>query len=121
MPRDAGFLILGGDRPSVHTVYVTAPPDAGAEIARTVVEERLAACVNRLDCTSTYRWEGAVHDDEEEILLAKTTGDGVAALTDRIVELHPYDVPCVETFAADDATDPFAEWVTDSVAAPSGE
>jgi len=105
----------------MRTVYVTAPPDAGAEIARTVVAERLAACVNRLDCQSTYRWEGEVHADEEEVLLAKTTAERVSALTDRIVELHPYDVPCVETFAADGATDPFAEWVADSVAKRADE
>jgi len=106
----------------VFTVYVTAPPDAAETIARTVVEERLAACVNRLDCRSTYRWEGEVHADEaEEVLLAKTTAERLPALTDRIEELHPYEVPCVETFAADEATDPFAEWVADSVAERSAE
>lgn len=97
------------------TVYVTAPPDAAAEIARTVVEERLAACVNRLDCVSTYRWEETVETEPERILLAKTTAEGVDELVDRIVDLHPYDVPCVETFAEDDAIDPYAEWIADSV------
>jgi periplasmic divalent cation tolerance protein len=100
----------------MRTVYVTAPPDAAGEIARTLVEERLAACVNRVDCRSTYRWDGEVVDDDEELLLAKTTVDGVDALVERVLDLHPYDVPCVETFEAADATDPFAEWAEDSVA-----
>ena len=47
------------------TAYVTAPRDAAANIAKTLVEERLAACVNAVDCTSTYRWEGEVHEDAE--------------------------------------------------------
>ncbi len=97
------------------TVYVTTPREAAAEIARTVVEERLAACVNRVDCSSTYRWEGAVVTDDEEILLAKTTAGGVEALVDRIAAVHPYDVPCIETFAADDVVDDYAAWIEDCV------
>jgi len=96
------------------TVYATAPAEAAGEIARTVVEESLAACVNRVRCRSTYRWEGEVHDDDEEILLAKTTADAAPALMDRIEELHPYDVPCVERFDEGDALPPFEEWVAEA-------
>ncbi|AFK19302.1 divalent-cation tolerance protein CutA [Haloferax mediterranei ATCC 33500] len=49
------------------TVYITAPPSSADELARTLVEERLAACVNRVSCDSVYRWDGDVHDDEETI------------------------------------------------------
>ena len=84
------------------TVYITAPTDAAADIAKTLVEERLAACVNRVDCESVYRWDGAVHTDTEEILLAKTTDEQYEALRDRVVDIHPYDVPCVERY--DDST-----------------
>jgi periplasmic divalent cation tolerance protein len=80
------------------TAYVTAPPDAADELVRTLVEERLAACVNRVPCRSTYRWEGEVHDDEEEILLAKTTDETYPALVERVEALHPYEVPCIERF-----------------------
>lgn len=97
------------------TAFVTAPPDAAADIARALVEERLAACVNRLDCRSTYRWEGAVRDDREVVLLAKTTDDRYAALVDRVRELHPYEVPCVERFDEVDALDPFERWREDAV------
>lgn len=92
------------------TAYVTAPPEAAEEIARTLVEERLAACVNRLDCRSTYRWEGDVHDDEEVLLLAKTTEGRYADLAARVEELHPYEVPCVERFEEADVLAAFADW-----------
>lgn len=92
------------------TVYVTAPPDAADDIARRLVEERLAACVNRVACTSTYRWEGEVHDDEEVILLAKTTDERVAALESRVVDLHPYEVPCVERFDESEVLPSFGAW-----------
>lgn len=97
------------------TAYVTAPPEAAADIARTLVEERHAACVNRLDCRSVYRWDGAVHDDEEVLLLAKTTAERYPGLESRVRELHPYEVPCIERFEERAAFGPFDEWVEESV------
>lgn len=97
------------------TAYVTVPPDAASDIARTLVEERLAACVNRLACESTYRWEGEIVEDDEVVLLCKTTDEGYAALAERVVELHPYDVPCVERFEERDVFGPFGEWRADAV------
>jgi periplasmic divalent cation tolerance protein len=97
------------------TAYVTAPPGAAADIARTLVEERLAACVNRVDCESTYRWEGEVHEEGEMILLCKTTEEGYDALAERVAELHPHEVPCVERFEEADVFAPFAEWRAASV------
>lgn len=67
------------------------PPDA---LATTLVDERLAACVNVLpEMWSYYRWEGAVQRDAERQLLVKTTGDRLAALEARVRSLHPYEVP----------------------------
>ena len=97
------------------TVYITAPPDAAGELSWTLVEERLAACVNRVDCASTYWWDGEVHDDEEVILLAKTTADRYEALVERVESLHPYDVPCIERFNEADVLDIFADWRAESV------
>jgi len=96
------------------TVYVTAPPDAAAGIARTLVEERLAACVNQFECSSVYRWEGTVTEDTEVALLAKTTDSAVDALVERVEALHPYDVPCIEQFEAGDVHPPFAAWLADA-------
>jgi periplasmic divalent cation tolerance protein len=97
------------------TVYVTAPPEAADEIAETLLEERLAACVNELSTTSTYRWEGEIHRDEEAVLLAKTTDDAYDELVDRVRELHPYDVPCIERFDEAHVLESFAQWRADSV------
>lgn len=93
------------------TVYVTAPPDSAPELARTLVEERLAACVNQVECHSVYRWEGEIHDDEEVILLAKTSDERYGELRERVEELHPYDVPCIERFDESDLVDSFEEWI----------
>lgn len=98
------------------TVYVTAPPEAAADLARTVVDERLAACVNRVPCASTYRWEGDVVEDDEEVLLVKTTDEQYPALVKRLVEIHPYDVPCIERFDESDLLEAFGAWIVDSTA-----
>lgn len=97
------------------TVYVTAPPDAAGELATTLVDERLAACVNRVPCRSTYRWEDAVHEDDEEILYVKTTPEQYPALRDRIEELHPHDVPCIERFDEADVLPSYLSWRDDAV------
>ncbi|MFC4437517.1 MULTISPECIES: divalent-cation tolerance protein CutA [Natrialbaceae] len=97
------------------TVYVTAPPENAETIAETLVQERLAACVNRLSTTSTYRWDGEIHHDDEVVLLAKTTDDGYDDLVSRVRELHPYDVPCIERFDEAHVLESFADWRAESV------
>jgi periplasmic divalent cation tolerance protein len=92
------------------TVYVTVPRDDADEVTETLLEERLAACVNRVPCRSTYRWEGQLHEDEESILLVKTAAEKYDALVERVRELHPHDVPCVERFDEDDVFPAFAAW-----------
>ncbi|MEM4781334.1 MAG: divalent-cation tolerance protein CutA [Halalkalicoccus sp.] len=96
------------------TAYVTAPPEAAAELAETLVEERLAACVNRVPCRSTYRWEGDVVADDEVILLAKTTDERYPELVERVETDHPYEVPCIERFDEADLLPAFAAWIDDS-------
>lgn len=97
------------------TVYVTAPPSAAADLAASLVEERLAACVNRFDCHSTFRWEGEVVREEEVVLLAKTTDERYDELVAHVEAAHPYDVPCIERFDESDALDAFDQWIADSV------
>lgn len=98
------------------TIYITAPTEAAADLARGLVEERLAACVNRFDCDSIYRWEGQVIEESEVVLLAKTTADRYPRLVEYVRENHPYEVPCIERFDEADADEPFAEWIAESVA-----
>lgn len=97
------------------TVSVTAPAEDVQSIAATLVEERLAACVNRVPCRSTYRWEGTVHTDDESILVIKTTADLYRELADRIAALHPHEVPCIERFDEADVHPPFAAWCAEAV------
>ncbi len=98
------------------TIYVTAPPDAADSIARTLLEERLAACVNQVTCDSIYRWDGEIHEDEEVILLIKTTASNAEAVRERVAERHPYDVPCIEQFDEATVTDAFSQWRADVTA-----
>src|SRR4029453_12915704 len=76
-------------------VLVTVSSETEAKtIARALVEERLAACVNIIPgVTSIYRWEGKICEDRELLLVIKTRGQKVAALRERIVHLHSYAVP----------------------------
>jgi periplasmic divalent cation tolerance protein len=94
-------------------VFCTCPDESVAErIATALVEERLAACVNRLaGVVSTYRWKGAVQRDSECLLLIKTTIERFAALRERIVALHPYELP--EVIAVDIARGlpPYIDWI----------
>ena len=97
------------------TAYVTAPPEAADDIATALVEEELAACINRLECRSTFHWEVEVTTEEEVVLLAKTTAERYDELQDRAVELHPYEVPCVERFDEADVLESFGAWLDESV------
>jgi periplasmic divalent cation tolerance protein len=89
-------------------------PDAetAGRIARALIAERLAACVNRVPgIASTYRWRGEILDDAEVLLMIKTTRDRFETLRARLVELHPYDVP--EVIALDIASGhaPYLDWL----------
>lgn len=81
--------------PEAFVVLSTAPSEEeAATIARALVDERLAACVQLVPkIRSFYRWEGEVHDDPEHLLVIKTTAARRDALIARIGELHSYDVP----------------------------
>lgn len=98
-------------------VLVTVPEnfDAGT-FARTLVEERLAACVNILPAmTSVYRWEGQVEEGTERQLLIKTASDRVGALRTRLLQLHPYDVPEFVVIDVADGSDAYLSWLRGSV------
>ena len=102
-------------------VLVTAPSAAvAASLARTLVEEGLAACGNVVPgLRSIYRWQGRVEDEAEALLLLKTRAEAFEALRRRVVELHPYDVPEVLRLAVEAGHEPYLAWVRESVR-PSG-
>jgi len=104
---------VSGADPGVRVVLVTAPDLACAErLARTLVEEKLAACVNVVPgVRSFYRWEGTVQDDTELLLVAKTQAGRGSALAARVKELHPYDLPEVLELPAVGGSDAYLDWV----------
>jgi periplasmic divalent cation tolerance protein len=91
-------------------------PEKAAEIARVLVDEQLAACVNLVPAVrSIYRWQGAVQDDAETLAIIKTTRGAADALAARLVELHPYDVPELIVLSLAGGHAPYLAWVGDSV------
>jgi periplasmic divalent cation tolerance protein len=94
-------------------VLVTVPtPDRAAEIARVLVEERLAACGNVVPgLRSIYRWEGEVQEDDEALLLLKTTRARFEALRDRVLALHPYEVPEVIALSVEAGSAAYLGWI----------
>ena len=94
-------------------VLVTAPtPERAAEIARALVEERLAACGNVVPgLRSIYRWEGKVQDDPEALLVLKTTRARFEALRDRVLALHPYEVPEVLALPVEAGSAAYLAWI----------
>lgn len=94
-------------------VLSNASPVEADSIARTVVEERLAACVNMLPVKSVYEWQGKIEVDEEVTLLMKVPAEGVEALKKRLRELHSYELPEIVALEVDLAgsLDEYVEWV----------
>jgi periplasmic divalent cation tolerance protein len=108
---------VSSSAPSVVLVLTTLGADTDATtIARTLVDERLAACVNVLPVMmSVYRWKGAVERDREQQLVIKTTAERVPALEGRLRQLHPYELPEFLVLAASGGSTTYMEWVTESV------
>ena len=104
---------MSADGSAVRVVLLTAPDAGCAErLARALVDERLAACVNIVPgVRSFYRWEGAVQDDAELLLVAKTQASRGAALAARVKELHPYDLPEVLELPAVGGSDAYLDWI----------
>ena len=103
-------------------VLVTTPSvDAALELGRTLVDERLAACVNVVPgVTSVFRWEGKREETAEALLLIKTGRERYPALERRVLELHPYSVPEVLALPVETGASGYVRWVHDSVAVERG-
>lgn len=96
--------------------YVTCPGEAEAlALARRLVEERLAACGNVLPgMRSVYRWQGAVHEAGEAVLILKTRAALAEPLTARVVALHPYECPCILVLPIAGGHAAYLAWVMES-------
>jgi periplasmic divalent cation tolerance protein len=98
----------------------TCPDAATAErIARDLVADSLAACVNVVPgVRSIYRWNGAVQADEEALMILKTTVERLPAVRERLLALHPYDLPEIVALSVADGHHPYLQWVADSTRTP---
>jgi periplasmic divalent cation tolerance protein len=97
----------------VIVVFSTFPTeDKAAEIARTLVSEGHAACANLVPAVrSIYRWQGQICDERETLAVMKTTRERFEALRDRLVALHPYEVPEVIALPVEAGHPPYLDWV----------
>lgn len=97
-------------------LFCTVPDAAvGKKIADALVTEKLAACVNLLPgLTSTYAWRDEIQHDTECLLLVKSRTDLFSALRDRIIALHPYDVPEIIATSISDGLAPYLSWIDEN-------
>ena len=99
--------------PSIVVVLVTAPRGKGGEIARRLVEERLAACVNIVEAHSIYWWRGRVEEDDEDLLIVKTRLENLPKLVKRVKEIHPYEVPEIIAVPVIAGLRDYIDWVVE--------
>lgn len=100
-------------------VVLSTAPDAevAAELARALVEERHAACVNVVPAVrSFYRWEGRVHDEAEVLLVAKTDGKRLGGLINALADAHPYECPEIVALPISEGLPAYLTWISESLA-----
>lgn len=106
---------------SARVVLVTAPPGEGHPLARTLVERGLAACVNVVPgLRSVYRWQGALHDEPESLLVVKTHVERLPDLARALAAEHPYEVPELLVLAPEAGSAPYLAWLASAGGAAAG-
>ncbi len=106
MPEDTPILVLT----TVNTV------DSGTMLANKLVEQRLAACVSTLPpMQSTYRWQGELCTETEQLLLIKSTRAVQAHLLSELERLHPYETPEILVLNPAEVSPAYARWLAESI------
>lgn len=102
---------------AVRVVLVTCESAAQAEsLAEALVGERLAACVNVVGpIRSIYRWQGEIQHESEYLLVIKTAADRMAALDERIRQLHTYETPEILALPVDAGSAGYLDWLLQQV------
>lgn len=96
----------------VVVMVTTSNQDEAAKIAEHVVRARLAACASTIPTVrSTYWWEGKIMNDQESLVLVKTTSDKYASLQEAIQMLHSYKVPEIIAIPVTEGFPPYLDWV----------
>ncbi|MEO5343415.1 MAG: divalent-cation tolerance protein CutA [Gammaproteobacteria bacterium SHHR-1] len=99
--------------PTITLNLCTCPDlDCAERLAKALVQQRLAACVNILPgISSVYAWQGQIEQETEVLLLIKTASEQVQAMTQALAELHPYEVPEIISLPVGTGHLPYIEWV----------
>ena len=105
----------GSDANSFCVALCTTTPGEAERIARALVEERLAACVNIVPVRSCYLWEGKLNMEGEEQLIIKTEQRMIEPVMARIIELHSYKVPEIIVLPILSGHQPYLDWLSQSV------
>jgi periplasmic divalent cation tolerance protein len=100
----------------VVVMVTTSSQDEAAKIAKHVIQLRLAACASTIPTVhSTYWWEGKIMNDQESLVLIKTTSDKYPSLQETIQKLHSYKVPEIIAIPVIKGLPPYLEWVNREV------
>jgi periplasmic divalent cation tolerance protein len=96
-------------------VLCTAPPGGAEKIAKALVEERLAACVNISQVRSYFIWEAKLCDETEELMIIKTSLDATERVIARIKKLHSYQLPEIIVIPIIGGDERYLQWISQSV------
>jgi len=101
----------------IQFIYMTTGSKEEARtIGRELVQARLAACVNIFDnMNSIYRWEDRLQDDNEVVVIAKTTRNRVPELIEKVKDMHSYDCPCIISLPVAEGNPDFLQWIENEV------
>ena len=99
-------------------VTTVASFEEARAMARSLVAQKLAACVQISEIESFYTWEGLVQDDREYRVLCKTTADNYDAVESAIKAMHTYDLPAIHAFTLDRVSAEYGEWIATETGDP---
>lgn len=96
-------------------VYITnASKEAAQVLADKLLAERLIACANIFPISASYHWQGSIANEDEWVAIVKTTKDLWQKLQTKVIEIHPYDVPCIMKIDVE-ANEAYEKWIRESV------
>lgn len=97
-------------------VMITAPESDSEKIAKTLVKDGMAACVNIVSgIQSIYTWKGKIEKDAEDLLLVKTRAEHLENLTQKVLDIHSYEVPEVIAISLEAGATPYLQWIDQAI------